>query len=243
MTIWSELGAGALAVSAGLAALHFSPYLVKRRAIAVLRETCRANRWLALTYDDGPGRELTPMVLDLLAAHNARATFFLLGRRVPGAESIVERIASVGHELGCHSLNHLNAWEVWPSRALEDVRAGYLSLERWLGPDAIFRPPHGKLVYPVWQYLRQHRAPLGWWTEDSGDTHMKLPDPGICIERARRSGGGVILLHDFDRDAGSRQEYVLRTTEGMLKLAKDEGLTVLPLGELLRRQQRAFAHG
>ncbi|NOX60356.1 MAG: polysaccharide deacetylase family protein [Chloroflexi bacterium] len=58
----------------------------------------------AMTIDDGPHPVVTPRILDVLAQHQAKATFFLLGSRIPGNEAIVERIVAEGHELGNHTM-------------------------------------------------------------------------------------------------------------------------------------------
>ena len=62
------------------------------------------RRLVALTLDDGPLASSTPQLLDLLKEHEAHATFFLIGERIPGNEAIVERLAREGHELGNHAM-------------------------------------------------------------------------------------------------------------------------------------------
>src|SRR6476660_8057507 len=76
------------------------PQVFKRARIRFLRRFCQETGTLVLTYDDGPSSELTPRVLELLAEFDAKATFFLLGRQVPGRHHIIQRIADAGHEIG-----------------------------------------------------------------------------------------------------------------------------------------------
>ncbi|HOF39811.1 MAG TPA: polysaccharide deacetylase family protein, partial [Candidatus Hydrogenedentes bacterium] len=75
-------------------------YLLRLRAVGELSRLCRAGRGLVLTYDDGPGRRLSRGLVELLGAHGARATFFLLGRRVVEDEETVDWVHGAGHELG-----------------------------------------------------------------------------------------------------------------------------------------------
>src|SRR5262245_52172928 len=91
------------AVSAGA---YLGPHVLRWSGERVLRQRCRAKRTLVLTYDDGPGSDLTGKLLDLLAARGARATFFLLGCRAEQNRAMVERLTDSGHELGCHSQWH-----------------------------------------------------------------------------------------------------------------------------------------
>lgn len=212
-----------------------------RRAAHRLRRLCKRNRCLVLSYDDGPGSEFSVRLLDLLQTHGQRATFFLLGMRVARHPEVVDRIAAAGHELGCHGQDHINAWQASRVNALEDISAGYETLSRWLPPNAPFRPPNGKITAATWFALRRRGAPICWWTVDSGDTHAVLPDPQSIVEQVQRDGGGVVLMHDFDRDPATREErsaYVLTVTRLLLELAQREGLTVRTYGELLRLRDR-----
>lgn len=194
---------------------------------------------LALSYDDGPGSETTPTLLARLARHAARATFFLLGRRAQQYPDIVDSLAAAGHELACHTHDHLNAWKAAPWRVAADIDRGYATLAKWVKPDGLFRPPYGKLTpFTLWQ-LRRRGAPVVKWTHDSHDTtHGELPRPGVVIDAVIRDRGGIVLLHDFDRERdpaynAARAEYVLEVTEGLLGAAKREGLRVMTVGEML----------
>ncbi len=216
---------------------YFLPQVQKYMRIAAMRTSCHLGRVLVLTYDDGPGPDLTPKLLRLLASHHAKATFFLLGRRAEKHHEIASDIANAGHELACHSQDHLNAWKTSPWRALRDIAAGYRSLAGWIPANAIFRPPCGKLTAITALALRLRGAPIGWWTIDSGDTYAVLPDPQAIVHAVQRDGGGVVLMHDFDRSSsthGTRSDYVLGTTKRLVELASEEDYQILTLGELLK---------
>ena len=196
-----------------------------------LREACARTRTLVLSYDDGPGRVLTAEVLAILAAHAARASFFLVGTNAVGNELLIERLVREGHEVGCHGYGHLNAWRHGPGRVTADINRGYQSLSRWIGPAAPFRPPYGKTCLASRLVLRRRGAPIAWWTVDSGDTAAELPDSSAIIDRVRRFGG-VVLMHDFDRKDTERSAFVLSITEKLLKCARQEGLTVRRIRDL-----------
>ncbi len=221
---------GTIAIVAGYMG---APLLSRVLEVRRLERACRRLRAVVLTYDDGPSSELTPAILELLAGYEARATFFVLGSRVAGREQVLDRVVAAGHEIGCHGQSHYNAWKSMPWTALRDIEAGFDTLSRWVGKRSVFRPPHGKLTLITWLVLASRRIPIGWWTVDSGDTHPELPDPQEVTDRIVRESGGVVLLHDFDRDRGrDRMDYVLGTTRKLLEASRREGLQILRLGDL-----------
>jgi peptidoglycan/xylan/chitin deacetylase (PgdA/CDA1 family) len=238
-----EVVLGAIAgVGAAACITVVGPVLAKRSEATALQRRAAAGRTMALTFDDGPGAELTPRVLDVLAAHGASASFFLLGRRAVGAPELVERLLHAGHEVGCHTFDHLHAWKAPPWRCVRDIDKGYSEMSRWMGPTSMFRPPYGKMTLMTRLAVRRRGAPIAWWTVDSGDTHANLPSPESAAERVAREGGGVVLMHDFDRevDTPRRAEFVVAATEALLRTAAREGLRVRRLSELLSGSD---AHG
>jgi peptidoglycan/xylan/chitin deacetylase (PgdA/CDA1 family) len=212
-------------------AAYFSPWLWRRYRMEQVRKEVARNRILALTYDDGPSEGLTPQVLDLLQRRGARATFFMLGRHAEQHPQIVERVLREGHDIGCHSDQHLNAWKALPWEAVADIDAGYERLAPWIRPDAMFRPPYGKMTLPTYLSLRRRRAPVWWWTLDSGDTAAVLPDTSRVAESLRQEGGGVVLMHDLDRTP-ARNDFVLHATTALLDIAQRESIRVLPLRDV-----------
>ena len=210
-----------------------APMMERRRQERLLRARCAETRSLVLTYDDGPGPSLTPKLLRLLGSYGARATFFLAGFRAEENPAIADAIVAAGHEVGCHGQDHVHAWRCWPWRNLADVNLGYESLARWVRPDGFYRPPFGKMTPLTWTALRRRGAAIGWWTIAAGDVREELPPVTTGVVEATREGGGVVLLHDFDRGP-EREAFVLRSTELLLDAAARYDWTVCTLGELLR---------
>jgi peptidoglycan/xylan/chitin deacetylase (PgdA/CDA1 family) len=198
-----------------------------------IRKKAAENRFLALTYDDGPSETVTPRLLDLLRQHEAVATFFILGRNAKQFPHIVDRIVQEGHDIGCHSDQHVNAWEASPWRAVADINAGYQSLSPWIRPNGMFRPPYGKMTLPTYWAIRRRGASVWWWTIDSGDAQEVLPNPRHVMENIHLQDGGIVLLHDIERSK-ERNTFVLETTSALLELAERESLRIVPLRQLCR---------
>lgn len=148
----------------------------------------------ALTFDDGPDPESTPALLDLLARHGARATFFLVGRRAARHPGLVARVKAEGHALGNHSWDHPALPALSAAAITDQLRrtAAALGDPR----PRLMRPPYGD------QSLASHLAArrlgyavIGWsvvgadWSGDSG------PDIAARILEGLRPGG-IVLLHD-----------------------------------------------
>jgi peptidoglycan/xylan/chitin deacetylase (PgdA/CDA1 family) len=227
----ATIGAGLITAGAYLSPAGFRVLAVRR-----LRRLCRETGTLVLTYDDGPSADLTPRVLEVLRRHRARASFFLLGRHVERGRHITEQMVLEGHELGCHSYRHRNAWKDWPWSCIDDINRGYQTLSTWAPATAPFRPPYGKLTLATSLAIRRRGARLAWWTIDSEDVKPALPDPERILRRVREECGGVVLLHDSDRqtpDAQTRARFVIEMTERLLLVARESGLVVRTLGDLL----------
>ena len=215
----------------GSAAAYYSPYAWRLYRVNALRKRVIRDRTLILTYDDGPSSSTTPAVLDLLRRHDAKATFFMLGRSADQNASIANRIVEEGHDVGCHSDRHLNAWKVNPWNAVGDINAGYGKLAPWVAPDGMYRPPFGKMTLPTSYAIRLRGAYVGWWTIDSGDTRSPLPQPKLVADRLVREGGGIVLMHDLDRSS-DRNDFVLETTALLLDIAERESFNIKRLSEL-----------
>ena len=200
-----------------------------------LRRTCRSLGAICLTFDDGPGEGLTLDLLELLGRHDARATFFMLGSRVETRPELARAVHERGHQLASHSHSHLNAWKETPWRVWNDVAEGGAVIDSIADRCGAFRPPFGKLTPANWlQAVTSGRA-LSWWTHDSGDTDKVLPLKETILNRLRRSGGGVVLLHDFDQDRRApRGEYVLNLTQAILELAVERGWRLLAMEDLTK---------
>ena len=221
----------------GFAAVILVPYAYAKWCAHSLATRCRRVKALVLTYDDGPGETLTPELMELLHHYQVKATFFALGRRALRSPEVLDRVATEGHELACHGYQHCHSWKVWPHEAFDDIDKGYASLARWMPANAMFRPPHGKITLFTWLTLVKRKARMVWWTHDSGDTHSgTLPSVEKVVDGIIQAGGGVVLLHDFDRvDTGNhhpRHEFVLNVTRRLIERAGQSGLKILKLGEL-----------
>jgi peptidoglycan-N-acetylglucosamine deacetylase len=228
--------ASSLIAGAGLTgcAAYLSPMFWRQYSVGHIRKVLRRDHILSLTYDDGPSSSVTPQILGLLRRRKAHATFFILGAQAQRYSRIADQIVREGHQVGCHSYHHLNALKSAPWSAIQDIQLGYRHLSRWMPPDAMFRPPYGKMTLPSWWSIRRRKASVWWWTIDSGDSSEQIPSVAEVVEQVRRDCGGIVLMHDLDRDK-KRNEFVLELTDALLDLATKQSLKLARIRELVNR--------
>lgn len=178
---------------------------------------------LALTYDDGPGPETTPVLLDLLAEQDVKATFFLIGDSANAAPEIVSRMKQEGHTVCWHTQNHRNQWKTNPFSAILDLLVSTGAGSQLASSSKVFRPPYGKLTLGTVATCFAKGWRIISWTHPSGDTFATLPNPQVITNKVKQDGGGVVLMHDMDRKDPARPRFVLETTRQLIGLARREG--------------------
>jgi peptidoglycan/xylan/chitin deacetylase (PgdA/CDA1 family) len=150
---------------------------------------------VALTFDDGPGA-VTGALLDVLARHEARATFFCVGELIAGHEAELARAAGEGHELGVHGWVHEDHRDDPERRADEAARtADALAAATGTRP-RLFRPPFGSTSPELEAAIAERGLRTVLWDVDPRDWE----DPGVETIHARTlaeiAPGAVVLLHE-----------------------------------------------
>jgi peptidoglycan/xylan/chitin deacetylase (PgdA/CDA1 family) len=166
----------------------------------VLTDAGRRSRTLYLTFDDGPHPAHTPPLLDLLAEHGAKASFFVVGSHAEDYPALAQRIVDEGHLLGNHSYSHPQfahlrlPQQVAEVQRTDEVLAAFDGCKRHL-----FRPPRGHVSARMLWYFARHRIPLALWSYDSLD--YARPGVEALVAMANRHpsrAGDLILMHDDD---------------------------------------------
>ncbi len=161
------------------------------------------ERKIYLTFDDGVSTELTPFILEQLAAFQAKATFFLVGDRAKRYPELVQTLVEQGHHIGNHTQHHVNGWKVPTQRYLDDVAACQSHTQTTL-----FRPPYGRLTRSQLLELRDDFKIIGWDVL-AGDFDPRASNEE-CLQRLQRhtQAGSIIVLHDNIKFA-DKIRYVL----------------------------------
>ena len=187
----------------------------------------------ALTYDDGPNDVATDALLEVLARHNARATFFMIGSFVRQRPEIARRVHAAGHLIGNHTQTH--PWLSFQSaRAIrEQLRACNQALEDAIGaPIHYFRPPHGARRPAVFCATEELGLKLVQWNT-MGYDWRPIPVERILtnIERGQRRAqrhhtGTNILLHDgHQQGIGTDRNATVQATAELLQRFAQQGIS------------------
>lgn len=159
------------------------------------RPDCALKPCMALSFDDGPDSVLTPQILDILAKHNARATFFVVGAHVPGNEGLLRRMHAEGHVIGNHSWSHTDMTTLSADQIRQQVYDTQAAVTASGVPaPRVFRPPYGAVNEAV-----RSNVPLTiiQWNIDPEDWHGKKEMHHIVEHMgAHAKPGGVVVMHD-----------------------------------------------
>lgn len=151
-----------------------------------------------LTIDDGPSDETRPM-LDLLDAHGAKATFFVVGERARARPELVREIVCRGHGLGNHSDSHPQAafWRLGPATLEREIAANQRSLAELAGaPPRWFRSVVGHTNPFIAPVLARHGLTRVAWSARGFDGVRCTPDRVLARIVPDLKPGAIVLLHE-----------------------------------------------
>ncbi|HEX6687834.1 MAG TPA: polysaccharide deacetylase family protein [Solirubrobacterales bacterium] len=191
-------GAGAGAVAHCLPAL--APLVTDLGSSLGIVRRQEGVEGVALTFDDGPHPQGTPIVLEVLREAGARATFFLAGEQVERRPALAAEIVAAGHRVELHCHRHRNALRLSGRQFLDDAERGRAAIEEASGQEvADHRPPYG--IYSA-TALRACRR-RGWrpvlWSQWGRDWRGRATARSIArLATGSARDGDIVLLHDAD---------------------------------------------
>ena len=155
--------------------------------------------YIAMTFDDGPSATLTPKLLDLLAAHHIKATFFVIGENVAEHPEIVERAAREGHEIGNHSWSHPNLGKMSEESVRSQLRRTEDAIKNATGKrPTLMRPPYGSITDREKHWIHDEFGyQIILWDVDPYD--WRRPGPAVVRNRILKETqpGSIVLSHDI----------------------------------------------
>ena len=198
------------------------------------------KRIVALTYDDGPNPPYTERLLDVLAKHNVKATFFMIGNRIEKYPATVNRVIAEGHQLGNHTYSHPLLGFLPPSYVQRQIeRTDDLLQQHGIEKDSVFRAPMLTRFLPVAYVLaKQDRIHIScnvwsWdWTTQNPD---KITGTVLKKTLSPMGPGSIIVLHDGKAEKkNANRSGTIEATDRIITALKQDGYQFVRLSDVKR---------
>lgn len=195
----------------------------------------RGVRQLALTYDDGPNDPSTFRLLEILARHNVRATFFVIGRYVRQRPDIVRELHKAGHVIGNHTFTHPLLTIKSAAAIRKEISDCRAALQDAVGEHSnFFRPPFGGRRPAVLRIARELGLSPTMWNVSGHD--WDAPSPNVIEQNvsSHTRGGDVILLHDGGhKQMGTDRTQTVIATDHLIAQYKSEGFEFVTIHQMM----------
>lgn len=193
------------------------------------------DKFIALTFDDGPSPESTDQVLNILSEAAIKATFFVVGKNVRKYPALLKKTASAGHLIANHSNKHSYIMALTPKLILADVEATSSAVKEVIGrrPN-YYRPPYGFRTPWGAKAIHDTGYSIVTWNNMTYD-YFGLSGKRIIRSIIKRSrAGGIIVLHD-GREGLAIPGYanMLEALPQIIKSLKLQGYTFVKIDDLI----------
>ncbi|MGF1604154.1 MAG: polysaccharide deacetylase family protein [Thermosynechococcaceae cyanobacterium] len=158
------------------------------------------QKYVALTFDDGPWPDITNNILYTLKANDVKATFFIVGKHVQAYPQQLKQVVEEGHILANHTWSH-RYHKFPPAEAASELKKTADAIYKQTGvKTTLFRPPGGKLTNGLVKYANANKYTSIMWSADSGDTTRISSSRILANILAGAKPGAILLMHDGGGD-------------------------------------------
>jgi len=189
------------------------------------------KKQIAISFDDGPAKNYTHEILEVLKQNDVKATFFCIGDRIAGNEKILNKINDEGHVIGNHSFSHHFWFDLFSSKKmLNDMQLMNSVVTEITGlTPKLFRPPYG-VTNPNLKkaIIKGKYIPVGWNVR-SMDTVIKDESKLLQKVKAGVRSGAIILFHDTSKTT-------LNILPDFIKYVKTSGYEIIRLDKMCNLQ-------
>ncbi len=201
----------------------------------------KRDKTIALSFDDGPAED-TPTILETLERFGARATFFVLGARIPGREHLLERMLAGGFEIGNHTYRHLRLSSLGERDLNDEIAETSREISRAVGVrPSLLRPPYGDWGPQLPEVARRLGIVPVLWTLSTHDYDGKSAAEIGTLVLESIAPGDIVLLHDGSPAGESRRA----TADAVLQLVpalQSRGFSLETVSDVLKQYPRTFRY-
>nr|WP_298987684.1 polysaccharide deacetylase family protein [uncultured Micrococcus sp.] len=190
------------------------------------RTDCSVKRCIALTFDDGPKPATDARLLEILARHDVRASFFMIGSSVDAFPGTAKKISAAGHEVGNHTYTHALLKPLGRAALDAELSKASTAIEHATGVrPAVMRPPYGAYNATVTTAIEAHGMRKAMWTVDTLDWKHRDPAKTLAIVKKEAAPGGIILMHDI-------HATTIEAVDPVVTWLQSQGYTLVTVSDL-----------
>lgn len=186
---------------------------------------------VALTFDDGPDKTITPKIIDVLHKYNAKGTFFFQGDRIHNNESVVKKAFKYGNQIGGHSFSHTMFTKESKKQILREITKTNNLINSCIGKNPVFfRPPYGDIDETTLNYLGDNSNAI-IWSLDTFDWVKGISAAEIAkfvVDSIEPED--IILMH-----SNNGKEQTLKALPLIIKGLKEKGYEFVTVSEMLEK--------
>ena len=183
-----------------------------------------SHKRIALTFDDGPHKNVTDQILTTLQKYDVKATFFVLGQNAAKYPDVVKKADAFGHEIANHTWSHKNLTKLNTQQMRAEIdRANEAICDATGKTPTMYRPPFGAMDEKVRESI--DLTPV-LWNVDTLDWQHKTPKKTLANLKAQAKDNGIILMHDIHQQSADALEDVIL-------YLKEEGYEFVTTSQLL----------
>jgi peptidoglycan-N-acetylglucosamine deacetylase len=205
-------------------------YINSQFYLPVICKGSANTKKIAISFDDSPHSEYTKKVLDLLQAHNIKATFFCTGKNIDKSPEILKQIHQQGHTIGNHSFSHSIIFDFFPlKKMLKDLQKTHQLVFDSTGKKMrFFRPPYGVTNPAVKKSLKKMNYLAIGWNVRSFDTSTKHAEKIYNRVTKNLKAGDIVLFHDNHKN-------IQTVLEKFLHFAKENKFQLVTIDNLIQK--------
>ena len=195
------------------------------------------KKMVALTFDDGPSNQNTNRILDVLEQNHARATFFVIGKRIADRTEVIARALSLGCEIGSHTWGHSD-FTKYPKSALIDCRekTDEAMVSNFNYHMTLFRPPYASINKDVEDVSRDMGYTMILWSGSSHDWSIKDANKVYRNTFQCAADGAIILYHDI-------YDFTADAIERVVPDLISQGYQLVTISELIAMDEKSVSPG
>lgn len=188
---------------------------------------------IALTFDDGPDKIITPQILDILKEKAVPATFFVVGEQVTYFPQLAKRMVEDGHTIANHTWDHPELSKLYTAQVIQQISSTNEIIERVTGVKAtLLRPPYGDFTAADALAFEKLGFKNILWSVDTIDYSGKSAEEILTIVHRDKSPGGIVLQHNFQN---TKLQGTVDALPQMIDQLRAEGYEFVTIDSLLAK--------